>query len=108
MFTHRNSPQLLLCSTNQQAKFTYVNHAFIEATGYDEEELLGHATEMVRHPQSACPLLDEMHRQIQQEMNWQWQGKLITKDKTTLLVHALISYSAKRYHFALQVLPEKS
>jgi PAS domain S-box-containing protein len=43
--------QILVSKTDLTGKITYVNQAFIEVSGYPEDELLGAPHSLIRHPE---------------------------------------------------------
>ena len=45
-----NEESTLMSTTNTQSHITYANSAFIEASGYKEEHLLGEPHNLIRHP----------------------------------------------------------
>ncbi|AQS50379.1 hypothetical protein PAEH1_00350 [Paenalcaligenes hominis] len=47
--------QYLISKTDLKGRITYANPAFVEISGFDREELLGKAHNIVRHPH--IPLL---------------------------------------------------
>lgn len=45
-----NAGSTLMSTTNTKSHITYANSAFIEASGYKEEHLLGEPHNLIRHP----------------------------------------------------------
>lgn len=42
--------EIIVSKTDLQGRITYANHIFIRVSGYTEEELLGKAHNLIRHP----------------------------------------------------------
>ncbi|NEP85088.1 MAG: PAS domain S-box protein [Okeania sp. SIO3B3] len=58
----------LMCSTNAQGEFTYVNPAAAQAWGYSKEELLGQDFGMVLHPDFVESTWEAFDSWVQQEL----------------------------------------
>lgn len=41
---------LILSTTDTKGRITYINSTFVEVSGFSEEELIGKAHNIVRHP----------------------------------------------------------
>ncbi len=48
---HLATDDIIVSKTDAAGRITYANNVFIEISGYSEEELLGRAHNIVRHPQ---------------------------------------------------------
>ena len=60
----------LVSKTDLSGRITYANPAFIEASGYSQEELLGAPHNLVRHPDMPPAAFADLWRTIQSGMPW--------------------------------------
>lgn len=64
------SDMTLVSSTNTQGRIIHCNRAFIEASGFESEKLLGQPHNIVRHPEMAPEAYRDMWRTIGSGMPW--------------------------------------
>ena len=62
--------KLLLSTTDTKGRITYVNQAFIEVSGYVEEELLGKAHNLIRHPDMPPEAFEDFWKTLKQGLPW--------------------------------------
>ena len=75
-----SSPMKQLISvTDLKGKYTYVNQAYCQNTGYDEGELLNSDTRRLTHPKMPKAVLDELSTTLGK--GFSWQGLLQLKSK---------------------------
>jgi PAS domain S-box-containing protein len=62
--------QVIISRADRQGRITYVNAAFIEISGFTEEELLGQPHSILRHPDMPAALFADLWRDIQAGRPW--------------------------------------
>jgi two-component system sensor histidine kinase NreB len=72
------SIQELVCITDSENRFTFVNKAFLETYGYTEEEILGRKVDVLYSPKNPPGLTDQM---FQQTLEGGWKGELLDVKK---------------------------
>ncbi len=65
-----NDGTTLLSTTNTHSHITYANSAFIDASGYSEDQLMGEAHNVIRHPDMPPAAFGDMWFTIQQGDSW--------------------------------------
>ena len=65
-----NEESTLMSTTNTQSHITYANSAFIEASGYKEEHLIGEPHNVIRHPDMPPEAFGDMWFTLQQGQSW--------------------------------------
>ena len=65
-----NAGSTLMSTTNTKSHITYANSAFIEASGYKEEHLLGEPHNLIRHPDMPAEAFGDMWFTLQQGETW--------------------------------------
>ncbi|MFJ7568002.1 methyl-accepting chemotaxis protein [Herminiimonas sp. NPDC097707] len=60
----------LVSKTDTKGRISYVNPAFIEASGFTEEELLGKPHNLIRHPDMPEQAFADMWQTLQQGLPW--------------------------------------
>jgi len=65
-----NEGATLMSTTNTQSHITYANSAFIEASGYKEEHLIGEPHNVIRHPDMPPDAFGDMWFTLQQGQSW--------------------------------------
>ncbi|MFZ2987329.1 methyl-accepting chemotaxis protein, partial [Ideonella sp.] len=72
--TQRDYPfpkgETLVSTTDLQGRILYCNRAFIEVSGYEQQELLGQPHNMIRHPDMPEEAFRDMWATIQQGQPW--------------------------------------
>jgi aerotaxis receptor len=59
-----------MSTTDTKSHITYANSAFIEASGYKEEHLLGEPHNLIRHPDMPAEAFGDMWFTLQQGETW--------------------------------------
>ena len=68
---YKLSPEItLLSTTDKQGRITYANGAFIEASGYSRDELMGQPHNLVRHPDMPPEAFADLWRTIRAGLPW--------------------------------------
>ena len=60
----------MVCETDIEGRYTFVNRKFIEQNGYAREALLGQTSNMMRHPDMPKCLFSTMWRALKAGENW--------------------------------------
>jgi PAS domain S-box-containing protein len=68
------SIQELVCITDSENRFTFVNKAFLEIYGYTEKEILGTKVDILYSPRNPPGLADQI---FQQTLRGGWKGELL-------------------------------
>lgn len=61
---------LLVSKTDTKGKITFVNEAFIEVSGYQEEELIGEPHNIIRHPDMPVEAFADMWASLKSGQSW--------------------------------------
>ena len=83
--------ELIISRTDLTGKITYVNETFCDISGYDEDELIGKAHNIVRHPDMPSAAFADMWKTIQNKKQWIGVVKNLRKDKGFYWVEAIVS-----------------
>lgn len=78
-FTLRDDA-VLLSTTDLKGRITYVNEAFIDASGFTRDELIGQAHNLIRHPDMPPAAFADMWRSLQAGEPWSALVKNRRKD----------------------------
>jgi aerotaxis receptor len=81
----------IVSRTDLDGNITYVNEVFCEISAYDEEELLGKAHNILRHPDMPTSVFKDLWETIKRGENWEGIVKNLRKDKSFYWVRANIS-----------------
>jgi len=65
-----NDDTLIVSTTDTKGRITYVNPTFIEVSGYSEEELIGKAHNIVRHPDVPPEAFEDLWNTLKQGLPW--------------------------------------
>lgn len=65
-----NEKTTLLSTTNTQSHITYANSAFIDASGFGENQLMGEPHNIIRHPDMPPAAFADMWFTLQQGDSW--------------------------------------
>jgi PAS domain S-box-containing protein len=68
----------MICITDMQDRFTFVNPAFLNAYGYTESELLGKSPEILLSTANPPGLIEKI---LKETRNGGWQGEIIDRRK---------------------------
>ena len=107
------SDYVIYSRTDLKGKITYASKEFSNVSGYSNEELVGSAHNIVRHPDMPKEAFSQMWKIIQTGKSWQGEVKNRTKDGGFYWVDARISpeydkdgnmigYAAVRHNITLQ------
>lgn len=83
--------ELIISRTDLKGIITYANDTFCEISGYDEDELIGQAHNIVRHPDMPITAFTDMWNTIQNKKQWIGIVKNLRKDKGFYWVKAIVS-----------------
>lgn len=81
----------LVSKTDTKGRITYVNPAFIEASGFPEEELLGKAHNVIRHPDMPEEAFGDMWQTLKMGLPWTGLVKNRRKDGGFYWVNANVT-----------------
>lgn len=81
----------LVSTTNLKGQITYVNEAFIEVCGFSQDELLGQAHNIVRHPDVPPAVFADMWQTLQQGKPWMGVVKNRCKNGDHYWVNAFVT-----------------
>nr|WP_314706270.1 PAS domain-containing protein [uncultured Comamonas sp.] len=70
----------LVSKTDLKGVITYANEAFVNASGYALDELLGHSHNIVRHPDMPCAAFEDMWHTLKSGKPWRGIVKNRCKD----------------------------
>lgn len=85
------SKNVIASKTDAKGIITYTSEAFVEISGYTQEELIGQPHSIVRHPDMTQEDFKEMWKTIQQGKSWQGEVKNRKKNGDYYYVKATIS-----------------
>ena len=72
---HLNDGEYIVSKTDLKGQITYVNSPFVEISGFSEEELLGNAHNIVRHPDMPPAAYADLWRTLQSGKPWRGMVK---------------------------------
>jgi len=61
---------LILSTTDTKGRITYINQTFIEVSGFSEEELIGKAHNLVRHPDMPPEAFEDLWNTLKSGLPW--------------------------------------
>ena len=73
----------LMSTTDVHSHIQYANAAFIEASGFEREELIGQAHHLVRHPDMPAEAFADMWATLKAGVSWSALVKNRRKNATT-------------------------
>lgn len=86
------SPELyLITTTDPRGVITYVNQAFVDVSGYQQEELLGKNHNLIRHPDMPKEAFADLWSTIQAGRSWRGVVKNRCKDGDHYWVDAYVT-----------------
>jgi len=85
------SGELIVSRTNLRGIITYANDTFATISGYEVDELIGKAHNIVRHPDMPNVLFEDMWFKLQRKQKWEGVVKNLRKDRGFYWVHATVS-----------------
>ncbi|MFJ1298816.1 methyl-accepting chemotaxis protein [Pseudomonadota bacterium AL_CKDN230030165-1A_HGKHYDSX7] len=68
--TRLRDDQYLISRTDTKGRITYANPAFVEVSGFDRDELIGKAHNIVRHPDMPPEAYEDLWRTLQAGESW--------------------------------------
>jgi len=83
--------ELIISRTDLKGNITYANETFCEISGYNKDELVGKAHNIVRHPDMPKSAFDELWQTIKNGEQWRGIVKNLRKDKGFYWVEAIVS-----------------
>ena len=81
----------LISATDLRGRITHVNQAFVEVSGFTEEELIGKAHNIVRHPDMPPEAFADLWRALENGRSWMGIVKNRCKDGDHYWVDAFVS-----------------
>ena len=81
----------LVSTTDLKGRITYVNSAFVDVSGFSEEELLGQSHNIVRHPDVPPAVFEQMWQTLKQGKPWMGVVKNRCKSGDHYYVNAFVS-----------------
>ena len=85
------SGELIVSRTDLKGIITYANETFAEISGYEVNELIGKAHNIVRHPDMPKSVFEELWSDLQTKGSWSGVVKNIRKDEGFYWVYAEVS-----------------
>lgn len=82
--------KLIVSSTDPQGVITHVNQAFVEMSGYTEDELLGTPHHILRHPFMPGPAFKDLWDTVATGAKWSGYVKNLRKDGGYYWVYATV------------------
>ncbi|WP_404401681.1 methyl-accepting chemotaxis protein [Idiomarina seosinensis] len=81
----------LLSTTNLKGQITYVNQDFVDISGYQRDELLGHGHNIVRHPDMPAAAFKGMWQDLKNQQSWMGMVKNRCKNGDYYWVDAYVT-----------------
>lgn len=72
--------KLIVSTTNPEGVITHVNKAFVDMSGYGEEELIGAPHAILRHPDMPSEAFKDLWETVKRGEKWQGFVKNLRKD----------------------------
>jgi PAS domain S-box-containing protein len=82
--------KLIVSTTDTYGTITHVNQAFIDMSGYGEEELIGAPHAILRHPDMPPCAFQDLWNTVQRGEKWQGYVKNLRKDGAFYWVKATV------------------
>ncbi|WP_041675452.1 PAS domain-containing protein [Sulfurimonas autotrophica] len=83
--------ELIISRTDLSGRITYANETFCDISGYSQEEIIGKAHSIVRHPDMPSAAFEDLWDTIKAGKQWKGIVKNLRKDKGFYWVEALVS-----------------
>lgn len=93
----------IISRTNAKGEITYINDDFIEASGFEQDELLGKAHNLVRHPDMPSEAFRDMWQTIKKGAPWIGIVKNRRKDGSYYWVKATATPSSDGGYMSVRV-----
>ncbi|GGY24537.1 methyl-accepting chemotaxis protein [Paludibacterium paludis] len=81
----------IVTKTDLKGQITYVNRAFVEISGFTEQELIGQSHNIVRHPDMPCEAFDDLWQTIRAGRPWRGLVKNRSKQGDFYWVEAYVT-----------------
>ena len=88
--------KLIISRTDLNGVLTHVNDAFVEISGYQEEELIGKPQHILRHPDMPSAAYADLWATIQAGKKWHGYVKNLCKDGSHYWVYATVVPNVRR------------
>jgi PAS domain S-box-containing protein len=85
------SEHSIYSQTDLKGIITYASDAFCELSGYSKDELIGHAHNIVRHPDMPSSTYKEIWKKLKNEESWDGEILNKKKDGTPYWVYSMIA-----------------
>ena len=82
--------KLIVSTTRPSGVITHVNQAFIDMSGYEEEEIVGAPHSLLRHPDMPAAAFSDLWNMVNQGKKWQGYVKNLRKDGGFYWVNAIV------------------
>ncbi len=82
--------KLIVSRTDSEGRITHANRAFVEMSGYTEEELIGQAHSILRHPDMPRAAFKSLWDTVQAGQEWRGYVKNLRKDGAYYWVFATV------------------
>lgn len=82
--------RLIVSSTDPDGVLTHVNKSFVDMSGFSEEELIGQAHYILRHPDMPSAAFKDLWDTVQAGNRWQGYVKNLRKDGAYYWVYATV------------------
>ena len=82
--------EAIVSKTDYEGNITFINDAFLEVSGYTEDEVIGKSHNIVRHPDTPKSLFKELWDTIKSGKVWEGTLRNLSKNKETYYVNTKI------------------
>lgn len=82
--------KLIVSRTDVEGIITHCNQAFIEMSGFNEDELIGQPHYLLRHPDMPAAAFGDLWKTINTKTKWNGYVKNLRKDGTYYWVYAVV------------------
>ena len=82
--------KLIVSRTDKLGNITHCNQAFIEMSGFEDEELIGQPHHILRHPDMPAAAFKDLWDTINQQKKWSGYVKNLRKDGKYYWVFAVV------------------
>jgi len=109
---HFDASQQIVSKTDMQGRITYINHDFVEISGFTEKELIGKDHNIVRHPDMPTKAFKDLWDSINKDKPWVGMVKNRCKNGDYYWVEAHVTPVRENGkiigHMSVRKKPEKS
>lgn len=82
--------EAIVIKTDFEGNITFVNDAFLDVTGYAEDEVIGKSHDILKHPDIPKSFYNELWKTVENGNSWEGRIKNIAKDGEAFFVNAKI------------------